>query len=312
VDVPAGKAAKAGPNQAIPPSASVEGPVLPPPQGVLDTPLWPTESDRLTAIPNWPSRLNTFIAGDEVLLGGTPSSLATTTITDATITFSNLTSALQPTGLANQSVVFDASGAAVAIGPYSVGAGGAVADVGNDGMLAWGRWTGAINGIAGTFGPNQGFHYVVGLPAPSMPVTGVIPFTSLGATRPTLADGSELPGTFTNGQMNVDFQIGAVGLSFTTIFPSFGVNVQTSGGALSPGGSEVTFAPGTPKFQGVISNPGQIVGGGAFTPCASLGGCTAKITGGFSGTGASHAGFTYEIGSPTPGKVIHGAAVFKQ
>jgi hypothetical protein len=299
VDVPAGKAAKAGPDQAIPPSESVEGPVVPPP-GLLDVALLPTKSDTLTALPEWPSA-NRFIVGDQV----------TTTVSDATITFSNLTSALPPTALANQSVLFSPSGAVIQLGAYSLGEGGTIPESGNDGVLAWGRWTGSVNGIAGTFSPYQGFHYVVGLPAPSMPVSGVIPFSLLGATAPTLADGSEPAGALTIGQMTVDFGKGGVGLNLTTTFSSFQVNVQTNGATPNPAASEVSFPVGTPKFQGTITNPTQISGGGAFAACVSAG-CTATIVGGFSGTGASHAGFTYQIASPTPGKVIHGAAAFKQ
>ncbi|MGH8680775.1 MAG: FecR family protein, partial [Burkholderiales bacterium] len=84
VDVPAGKAAKAGPDQTVPPSESVEGPVLPPPQGKLETPKWPTESDALTAMPTGapnsaplfiPGPETVLVAGDNVTSAGLPASL---------------------------------------------------------------------------------------------------------------------------------------------------------------------------------------------------------------------------------------------
>jgi len=62
VDVPAGKAAKAGPNQAIPPSESVEGPVLPPPGGSLEVRLVQAWDSLPSALPGLGPYA--FVAGD--------------------------------------------------------------------------------------------------------------------------------------------------------------------------------------------------------------------------------------------------------
>jgi hypothetical protein len=87
------------------------------------------------------------------------------------------------------------------------------ADFGTDGILAWGRWTGLVDGaydfdgvlpFSVTYGPNEGLHYVVGMPTLVMPASGSATYSLLGATRPTYLDGSTAPGTF-NGSLSVTF-----------------------------------------------------------------------------------------------------------
>src|SRR5262249_20612132 len=82
------------------------------------------------------------------------------------------------------------------------------------GVMAGGRWAGSISGIDNVTGPgntpivlnpgaNQGYHYVVGIPASAMPLSGSAVFNFIGATRPTGFDGSIAPGTF-SGTLTVN------------------------------------------------------------------------------------------------------------
>jgi hypothetical protein len=54
---------------------------------------------------------------------------------------------------------------------------------------------------------------------------------------------------------------------------------------------------------------GAIPSGPSGTTCSA--GCTTTVTGGFAGTGASHAGMVYQIVDSGAGNTISGAAAFK-
>src|SRR5882762_348303 len=90
----------------------------------------------------------------------------------------------------------DTSGATASLGTATV-----APDFGNDGIIAWGRWTGGITLGPGTPHPqsftvgNQSFQYVAGVPTPAadmarLQVGGLIgTYTLLGATTPSFTDG---------------------------------------------------------------------------------------------------------------------------
>lgn len=175
------------------------------------------------------------------------------------------------------------------------------------GVVAWGRWIGSFSVLEPTSpGPlsassNQGFHYVVGLPASAIPTTGAsATFTFLGATKPTGSDGSFAPGTF-SGTMTVIFGsgVGTMNLTATLAFSGFAYNF-TSGTA--------TFGGGTAPFNGSMTGTAS---GTVPSNYVCSGGCTATVNGAFFGAGAAYAGYAYRM--PTAlGPTVTGVAVFKQ
>jgi len=177
-----------------------------------------------------------------------------------------------------------------------------ITDFGNDGIIAWGRWTGNVTGIGNidglltideTYSANQGLHYVVGLPTASMPLSGTATYGLLGATKPTYTDGSSSPGTLT-GSLSVDFGRLTVGLA---------LNVAMSVDTYAIGGNAV-ISSGTPAFSGVSGAGLTISGGGCFS------GCAASVQGFFAGASAERAGLGYEIRDFGFAKDVVGAAAF--
>jgi hypothetical protein len=306
LDVPAGTVGEASPDPDEIPKETTEMPILAPPQ--------PKEI-RVASVDTFPPPWGRteFRAGEQVnqfgeytaIVGTTSAAAAPAVLVNGNydaFTALGLDAYVYSSQAANVAVSFDASGAATQIGSDSIGT-GSVAQFGNVSPVAWGRWIGAINVYPNlSVSANQGYHYVLGIPAPSLPTTAYVPFTFMGATNPTVADGGQAPGAFTGGQMGVDFTTGKVGIQFNTVFPNFTYAWSTPGGAANPAGSSVAVSS-APKFTGSIP---VTVSGGVSPSDSCLSGCTGSINGAFFGAGASHAGFTYQGGSVT------GAAVFKQ
>jgi hypothetical protein len=171
------------------------------------------------------------------------------------------------------------------------------------GVMGWGRWTGPVTFPVGrvspTFGANEGFHYVAGLPTATMPTTGVLPFALIGATSPTGSDGLLIPGTLGSGSLTLDFLKGVVTMSLSPRFVTWGYDASFS----------ATASAGLPQFSG----SGSAVDVGIPPPNYACGGsgCTSSFNGAFFGAGASHAGAAYNIVSPG-GTTVSGVAVFQQ
>lgn len=170
---------------------------------------------------------------------------------------------------------------------------GTHADFGTDGVLAWGRWTGAVGAGTGseTYSPSQGLHYVIGMPTPVMPTQGTATYLLAGATRPTFTDGSATPGTF-SGSLNVDFGRLAVGVN---------LNVGIDGRNYGLGGEAAISGSG---FSGSTNNPAG-VGLISASGCATI--CSASLSGFFAGPAAQRAGVGYTI---VDDKQVVGAAAF--
>jgi hypothetical protein len=203
---------------------------------------------------------------------------------------------------------FDATGQMTQFGNGSftqnVGS-NAISDSGTDGVLAWGRWTGGTtvatgSASAATFGANQGFHYVIGQPTAAMPTSGVASMSLVGATKPTINDGSLAPGSFA-GALKVDFGAYKVGADFTVSIGALSIPIVTAGGLATPSSSELSISGAS--FNGTVTSTGGTCGA-----CT----CTANVTGLFSGTGATSAGMAYKILDNTTSKYIQGTAAFKQ
>ena len=184
---------------------------------------------------------------------------------------------------------------------------GVHADFGTDGVLAWGRWTGLVDGaynfdgvlpFSATYSGNQGFHYVVGMPTLTMPTTGTATFALIGATRPTyVTDIGVSPGTF-SGSLSVDFARLTVGMNLNIAMPD---SAYTIGGSAAISGSTFT---GFQQFgQGSLT-----VSGGS---CA-VSGCNALVTGFFAGSNADRAGLGYHVNDSIASKDVIGAAAFQK
>jgi FecR protein len=176
------------------------------------------------------------------------------------------------------------------------------------GMVAWGRWTGPVNGVLNDTtvnlnpGTNQGFHYVVGIPATAMPMTGgPANFTFVGATKPTGSDGTFAPGTFSGTMTVTDWARG--GMSLTAALAFAGFTYSLSGTA--------SFSAGSAPFTGTMT--GNVSAGTAPSGYACSSGCTASVNGAFFGAGAAFAGYAYKVASTiSPTQSVTGVAVFKQ
>ena len=208
-------------------------------------------------------------------------------------------------------VTFDAAGRMIAIPNLQIGdfytldAGGAHADFGTDGILAWGRWIGpATVDTCGdscvesvNYNANQGLHYVVGMPTAVMPQSGLATYTLLGATRPTYTDGSSAPGTL-SGSLSVDFGQFTVGTNLNV--------AMTDGKGYAIGGSAQIAG----NLFAATNFSGLTVSGTAGGACSS--GCNALVSGFFAGASAERAGLGYHISDFVANKDIVGAAAFKK
>ena len=166
------------------------------------------------------------------------------------------------------------------------------------GIVAWGRWTGAVSlgRATPTFGPNEGFHYLAGLPTSTMP-TGTASFTLLGATAPTGSDGTLSPGVLASGTMTVDFTRGSVAVGVNPMFGTWGLSASMSG---TISGQSIA-GTGTGTEVGTVP--------GLYSCCS----CSASFQGAFFGAGASHAGIAYQLNTGTTAPTaVSGVAVFKQ
>ena len=174
---------------------------------------------------------------------------------------------------------------------YRLGTGGTHADFGTDGILTWGRWIGRVVLPGGEveYSPNQGFHYVVGLPTITLPSTGTATYglaSANSATRPTYVSGITDPGTFTgsltvvfNGQANIT---GA----FQAQMPDHTYAWNVIGGT-----STANFSLATTPTSGCV-----------------VGGCTIRTDGFFAGAAAERAGLGYTIEDTSRSQKVVGAA----
>jgi hypothetical protein len=171
------------------------------------------------------------------------------------------------------------------------------------GVVSWGRWVGpaAVPGrVSPTFAPNEGFHYVVGLPTTTMPTTGTFNFALIGATSPTGSDGLLIPGTLGSGSLTLDFLKSAVTMSLSPRFLTWGYDASFS----------ANVSAGLPQFGG--SGTAVAVGLPPTNYACGTCGCFTSFSGAFFGAGASHAGAAYNINSGSGAATVSGVAVFQQ
>jgi len=306
--VPAGTSGIAPADPTIPPHETDEGPSLPPPPpvGGLN---------------------NEFRQGEQVNPNGTPypplvtappvPALQSASGYAAAVAYGDGVSGFVSSG-SRATANFDAAGrltrvnfvdrTSSAASDFSLQPDGSHAESGTDGILAWGRWTGGVNLGSGcgtppcpvTYGPNQGLHYVVGLPTPTLPTSGSASYALLGATNPTYVDGAgTAPGTF-SGKLDVTFlATGAtVGMNLNVSMPD--------GKGYAIGGTAST-GTGSSLFSGSTSNSLTIA---ATSDVACTRSCSASVQGFFAGASAQRVGLGYSI-SDFESTVV-GAAAFKK
>ena len=316
VEVPAGTSAIAPANPGIPPHQTSEGPSLPPPPpiGGLN---------------------NDFRQGDQVKPDGTPPSLSIATVTTppptplqsgsgyaAAVAYSDPNVEFPGYGYVSSgspaTAVFDAAGGLTHVdvkdqstlveSVFNLNPDGTQVkgESGNDGIIAWGRWTGGANltyacdggtcTAQPTYNDNQGLHYVVGLPTPSLPTSGTATYELLGATSPTYVDGTSAAGKFT-GSLNVTFNptYANVGMNFNVAMPN-GVGYSITGSTTT---ASSLFSASTNNEDLSVSGSG----GG----CAA-GVCSSQVQGFFAGASAQRAGVAYQINDSSA--QILGAAAF--
>lgn len=194
----------------------------------------------------------------------------------------------------------------------------AYADTGSDPYVSWGRWT---NGTAQvrllgipiglSLGPNQSIHYLVGVPTVTMPTSGSFTYQLVGATSPTISDGSVAPGRlemsavarFSSGEAT------RVGLQGQVTMGSASYGIGTTGGLADPMSSELKTT--TTTFGGSLRTQPDAGGNGGLACGGS--GCNVQIDGGFFGPEASRMGLSYTISAPaSPARTISGVGVLEK
>jgi hypothetical protein len=288
LDIPAGTAGFAGANVNLPPQPSADGPVLPPPQSGATKPL--TE----------------LVQGDNVNSNGDPVSLFPALKSGPGFQFAGVAAStvaaapiLAP-GMTVTSAAFDSAGQLTSFtsGGTTFTLAGTQADFGTlDGVIAWGRWTGQIDrsgATSVTLIANDGLHYVVGMPATSIPTSGAFTFNLIGGSRPTFGTPTAAPGVL--GTLNSASLVGNFSGTFTV---SLSASALANTFTTSATG---TLAAGSPTFS-ASSN---------FSTLGCAGTCGFNVNGFFSGAGASHAGIVYQISNLTVGGSLNGTAALKQ
>lgn len=198
-----------------------------------------------------------------------------------------------------------------------------IADAGSDGPVSWARWT---NGqLGGNYFSNPmpimpedgGMHLAVGPMATNIPVSGTAQYGLVGATKPTTADGSVAPGTFTGDlavAFGANYMTARVGFDFNVAIGGHNYAFASTGGVSDPSQSELSLRGasfGTAAGQ-LAEAKFDTTPGGPACPNSS---CKAVVGGFLSGNGASHAAVSYRIsetGSPNNDGVVQGTAVFSQ
>jgi hypothetical protein len=148
-------------------------------------------------------------------------------------------------------------------GITSVGTSSPVSERNDDGIIAWGRWVGGQStGFYGQDLATEGaMHYVVGLPATNMPVSGRYEYTMIGATTPTF-NGNIASAAVTNSTIVVDFGQGSSDFSIDML-----VNGQafSNFGLLSRNGAKLSvFCANNLQAEGFLAGSGASRAGMAY------------------------------------------------
>jgi len=269
IDVPAGTSGVAPPDPSEPPHETDRVPSVPPaPPGTA-----------------WPD----FVSGDERTGGGDP--VVAAPLQSGSGYAASVAYGVSGDGSygvldsgANASAIFNAIGQLARLsffGNTYQQISGTQTEFGTDGILAWGRWTGTAavpTGLTGTenYSPDQGLHYVIGMPTPTLPTSGSATYTLLGATRPTYVNANTAPGLF-SGSIDVAF-----GARPTVAIRNFAVAMPDQTYSLNDVSTSVS---GNAFALSTTAN--------SASACAA--GCPADVSGFFAGASAERIGVGYVI-----------------
>ena len=221
-----------------------------------------------------PAGTGTMLTGtiSPIHVGATTSNFGQNVYMDSTATFN-------PDGTLASFDDFNFSGTSVLLqGPY--------ANTGNDGIIAWGRASGASGGeCCGFYDPANPLHYVAGIPV-DIGTLGDLQatYTLLGATQPTGTLNGAVGGTLDSMTMTALFPTGTVTGSMIWTLESQALSATFSGG---PDGQ--IFASGATNFSGSVF-----------------------LQGFFAGDNAARAGFVYEVSDTSLSQNYVGSAALTQ
>ena len=204
-----------------------------------------------------------------------------------------------------------------------------ILDAGWDGgVVHWGRWANGNINVGGTvgglyFGPDQGLHFLVGIPTSISQLmqlqsltNGVIPATNgniigtynlIGGTSPTPSDG-------VGGGLGVGHLIsGTVAANFTNLTVNGNLLMGFNGNSIYQ--STYSGPMGSMIYGGTGGTGGGVAGvttfqGGSINVCGTAG-CATHFYGQFFGNYASHLGVGYTITANQP-FYINGVAVYRR
>ncbi len=206
--------------------------------------------------------------------------------------------AFSTSSLDSTQAVFDTDGV---LRQLSFGSGlntwnGPIYEPGNDGIVAWARWTGGVtldsSGNVVEDLTSRSLHYVVGLPTSNADLTTlkvgqlIGTYELIGKTVATWSTGGEA-GTLTSASLKADF-----GAPFSNINVSVNVNIGGIDHAATTIGS-------------ISSSSANIFSGFGGSSVGDL-----NFSGFFAGANAMRAGMAYEL--YVPGGTVQGAAAFAQ
>jgi hypothetical protein len=258
----------------------------------------PQLSDKKVDLPPPPLQAapSNFVQGENRNVAGDPISFILTGTQDVNVAFIKSLGSLE---YGSSTWVFDAAGAARKIDTCFDGCeanwAAPVLEQGNDGIIAWGRWTGNV--ATNDFGSvavdltSGSLHYVAGLPTSSTELatlnSGALraTYALLGGTAPTWSGGG-VAGALTAASLTADFG---------TLRATGSVSVNIGGVAYS----------GT-NIASISSSSGQF---SVFSFAGSSPGAL-NFAGFFAGANAIRAGMAYEL--YVTGDSVHGAAAFAQ
>lgn len=178
--------------------------------------------------------------------------------------------------------------------------------LGNDGIVAWGRWDGGAGGLlacqacspttppSGT--PGDIFHYVAGLPTLDAPAT--LPSATYTLIGGSVSGTSSGIGNISSGSISATFsvpEITSLSLATSVGGRSYGLTL----GSPLP----ISSSPGGLSFGGSVG----VNGGSCGTSCPLAG-----VSGAFFGPAATRAGLSFSFSDPVANDSIAGAAAFRK
>lgn len=180
----------------------------------------------------------------------------------------------------------------------NVASGNKIEKLGNDGLVAWGKWIQSGDSF-GALGSGEGvLHYVTGIPTTdsqiSLGSTGT--YTLLGGSVTGSDSGA---GSISSASMTVDFSVAQM--------TSLAVEMKVDGNDYSLTDTSKPSIAGFGSAPVFSSDGASVTGGGG---CSS--GCNAYINGAFFGAGAARAGVAFKFSDTQTHQNIAGAVALKK